>query len=272
MELLDSWHSLYGVRYAPITLIQVVFSAGTVFLLSAVQAASGLRVGHGSLKHFLSQGELCIKYLLESGKSWQCATNIAEILRNLLQQQLNPILARRSLDRSQVLSNDPSSSSSAPKRTSIKVQRPSTTSVESPYARSPPSPNSPVAMPQVSASTHPDQNWAHIPNPATIPTDRPWTYPDSPTNNVFGGPGNSFGTGIAGMESSGMLGIPGGEMIPDLPFMPYGMLDSSGAYLHQLGFTDQEVREPDIGEGDLVVLQQFLNQQPGRMDLFVTRT
>ncbi|GLB39659.1 putative fungal specific transcription factor [Lyophyllum shimeji] len=97
VELLGTWRSLYTLRYAPITLVQAVFSAGTIYLLGAVQAATGLRVAQESLKHALAQAQLCVQYLFEIGKSWQCATNIGEILRRLLQEQLKPLLDRRAI-------------------------------------------------------------------------------------------------------------------------------------------------------------------------------
>ncbi|KAF5384224.1 hypothetical protein D9615_003446 [Tricholomella constricta] len=97
VELLGTWRSLYTLRYAPITLVQTAFSAGTIYLLGAVQAATGLRVAQETLKHCLAQAQLCVQYLREIGKSWQCATNIGEILRRLLQEQLKPLLDRRAI-------------------------------------------------------------------------------------------------------------------------------------------------------------------------------
>ncbi|KAG6861013.1 hypothetical protein C0995_004866 [Termitomyces sp. Mi166 len=97
VELLSTWRSLYTLRYAPITLVQTAFSAGTIYLLGAVQAATGLRVAQESLKHALAQAQLCVEYLFEIGKSWQCATNIGEILRRLLQEQLKPLLDKRAI-------------------------------------------------------------------------------------------------------------------------------------------------------------------------------
>ncbi|KNZ79271.1 Nitrogen assimilation transcription factor nit-4 [Termitomyces sp. J132] len=95
VELLGTWRSLYTLRYAPITLVQTAFSAGTIYLLGAVQASTGLRVAQESLKHALAQAQLCVDYLFEIGKSWQCAMNIGEILRRLLQEQLKPLLDKR---------------------------------------------------------------------------------------------------------------------------------------------------------------------------------
>ncbi|KAG6819360.1 hypothetical protein H0H93_012543 [Arthromyces matolae] len=97
VELLGTWRTLYTLRCAPITLVQTAFSAGTVYLLGAVQAATGLRVAQESLKHSLAQVQLCVDYLFEIGKSWQCATNIGEILRGLLHEQIKPILDKRAI-------------------------------------------------------------------------------------------------------------------------------------------------------------------------------
>ncbi|KAK0223765.1 fungal-specific transcription factor domain-containing protein [Armillaria fumosa] len=63
----------YTLRYVPVTLIQAVFSAGTVFLLTGGNS--------------LVKVELCIQYLNEIGKSWKCATNIGAILQQLLEDQ-----------------------------------------------------------------------------------------------------------------------------------------------------------------------------------------
>ncbi|EDR01153.1 uncharacterized protein LACBIDRAFT_312485 [Laccaria bicolor S238N-H82] len=97
MELLATWRSLYTLRYTPITLAQAVFSAGTVYLLWGVQATSGTRLARNELETALDQQKLCHQYLVEIGKSWQCATNIAGILKNLMQEQLKPVLERRQL-------------------------------------------------------------------------------------------------------------------------------------------------------------------------------
>jgi hypothetical protein len=86
MELLGAWKSSYSLRYVPVTLVGVVFSAGTIFFLSAIQASSGTRLAKVPFSHSLAQAELCIKYLQESGQSFQCANDIADILENLLRE------------------------------------------------------------------------------------------------------------------------------------------------------------------------------------------
>jgi hypothetical protein len=97
MELLMTWRTLYTLRYCPVTLIQTVFSAGTVYLLTGMQASTGIRVAQKELGHSIRQQELVLEYLNEIGKSWQCATNIAGIMNNLMNEQLKPLLERRSI-------------------------------------------------------------------------------------------------------------------------------------------------------------------------------
>jgi hypothetical protein len=92
MALLGTWRSLYTLRYVPITLVQVVFSVATVYILSAAQAVSGPRMAWVPLKHSLAQLELCIQYLAEIGKSWGCGHHVGGILANLIQEQLTPRL------------------------------------------------------------------------------------------------------------------------------------------------------------------------------------
>ncbi|KJA23958.1 hypothetical protein HYPSUDRAFT_39482 [Hypholoma sublateritium FD-334 SS-4] len=97
MELLATWRSLYTLRYCPITLIQCVFSAGTVYLLTSVQASSGTRVAQKDLRHSMEQQTRVLQYLQEIGKSWQCATNIAGIMKSLMHEQLKPLLERKTI-------------------------------------------------------------------------------------------------------------------------------------------------------------------------------
>jgi hypothetical protein len=88
MTLLGSWNSLFGLRYAPLTLVQVVFSAGTVFLLSVEHATTG-RPTSFSLHDSRTQLDLCIEYLSEVGKSFSTARQVREILNKLRQSQSN---------------------------------------------------------------------------------------------------------------------------------------------------------------------------------------
>ncbi|KAJ7704479.1 hypothetical protein B0H17DRAFT_1039765 [Mycena rosella] len=94
IELLETWASLYTLRYTPDTMLQVIFSAGTIFLLLALQATSSLRIAQGSLKTSLSYTELCIQYLHEMGMSWGSAARTGDILRSLLEDRLKPAISR----------------------------------------------------------------------------------------------------------------------------------------------------------------------------------
>ena len=92
MELLSTWRNLYKLRYCPVTLIQTAFSAGTVYLLIAMQATSGARIARKELRHSLDQETLVQQYLQEIGMSWNCATKISATLRNLMNEQVRPLL------------------------------------------------------------------------------------------------------------------------------------------------------------------------------------
>jgi hypothetical protein len=92
MELLSTWRTLYKLRYCSVTLIQTAFSAGTVYLLIAMQASSGTRVARKELRHSLDQATLMQQYLHEIGVSWNCATRISVTLRRLMDEQVRPHL------------------------------------------------------------------------------------------------------------------------------------------------------------------------------------
>jgi hypothetical protein len=102
MSLYETWQSLYGLRYSPLTMIQTVFSAATIHLLSAAHAVSGPRLASVALKQSLRQLELCRFYLAEIGKSWAGAQNVDEILSDLIQKQLAPRLMVRMADANRV--------------------------------------------------------------------------------------------------------------------------------------------------------------------------
>jgi hypothetical protein len=90
MELIGTWKSLYTLRYIPTTFIQVIFAAGTIFLLSAVEATTRSQ----PIEDLISQAEQCSRYLRETGRSWQSANRVATILSSLLREQLKPKLLR----------------------------------------------------------------------------------------------------------------------------------------------------------------------------------
>jgi hypothetical protein len=141
MDLLAVWRQLYTLRYCPITLMQPLFAAGTVFLLSGVQATSGIRVAQKELKTCVDSIKLLMQYLREIGKSWQCALNIESILRALVEEQLKPAIEKRQ----SVVSKDRSTGPDSERekyRTIPPIRRPSTSRKERSRQGSIPSTNS----------------------------------------------------------------------------------------------------------------------------------
>ncbi|EPQ54782.1 hypothetical protein GLOTRDRAFT_77517, partial [Gloeophyllum trabeum ATCC 11539] len=103
MKILETWSTLYSLRYAPITVIQVAYSAGTVYTLSSVQAMARPRLAEVALATAVGKAELCISYLRETGRSWECGNQVADILQGLLQKQLRARLEMRAVDRPRLL-------------------------------------------------------------------------------------------------------------------------------------------------------------------------
>jgi len=97
MDILKTWQELFGLRFCPITLIQIAFSAGTIYLLLAVQACSGEHVVKEELDHAIAQQKLVADYLHEIGKSWPGANKITEILKDLVEKKLTPLLEKLSV-------------------------------------------------------------------------------------------------------------------------------------------------------------------------------
>ncbi|XP_006455146.1 hypothetical protein AGABI2DRAFT_209475, partial [Agaricus bisporus var. bisporus H97] len=94
MELLTIWRDYFTLRYVPVTLIQTIFGAGTIYLSSALQSVEGVRVANKELSHAMTKTLECIQYLKEAGESWPCATKIASILRDW-QHQTKPKIRER---------------------------------------------------------------------------------------------------------------------------------------------------------------------------------
>lgn len=110
-----NWNNNFSIRYCPITIVQIIFSAGTVYVLSAIQAISGPRLGRVALSTSLDQIQQCIKYMDIIGESWDCANRVRDILLNILDQQLKPRLLMRNGEaglKASVLSHIPSSTRS----------------------------------------------------------------------------------------------------------------------------------------------------------------
>jgi hypothetical protein len=96
MELVGIWRKHFSLRYVPITMIQVVSAAATIFVVAAVQAVSGPRIAHGALESAEKSAESAIQYLREVGVSFASATNVADILQHLIHEQVQTRKARRS--------------------------------------------------------------------------------------------------------------------------------------------------------------------------------
>ncbi|KAF8892873.1 hypothetical protein BD779DRAFT_1507469 [Infundibulicybe gibba] len=229
MELLGTWRTLYTLRYVPITLIQTIFSAGTIYLLTAVHATTGLRVFETSLEHSLSQANLCIQYLLETGKSWQCATNIAGILRNLLQEQrgsarLIPQLAEPTAASPSTSSGrgasrrrrGRSASTKSIDRTRTRGSTPASTAQANPVSV----PISPLLMtslslssPSLTALPSPPSNPTLSATPPVPPIPIEQTPQLNPFDSLFDDPN------IFSMDSTRLLAMLGGQTFPDTPFV-----------------------------------------------------
>jgi len=248
VELLGTWRTLYSLRYSPITLVQTAFSAGTIYLLVAVQAATGLRVAQESLKHSLSQAQLCVHYLLEIGKSWHCANNIAEILRNLLQEQLKPILDRRSIPQAGQLVFTPTAtpvtggSSSSNTTTTFSLRPPQrrqqsqSSSRKASRSRSSDSVHTTISIPSQQQIHSPQTIHQPMPSSSTALTfDDSWPgnfeYNPTPSTPITGPLSSSDGQQIhfpfrqhpnsSDTDiSSGYLAMLGGEPLSNAPFLP----------------------------------------------------
>ena len=95
MDLLSTWRSLYTLRYCPVTLIQTVFSTGTVYFLVALQASSGNHIAEKEFRYSWDQATLARQYLSEIGTSWKCATSTSDILISLMEKHVRPLLDRK---------------------------------------------------------------------------------------------------------------------------------------------------------------------------------
>lgn len=285
MELLSTWRSLYGLRYAPITLVQVIFSAGTVYLLSAVQATSGVRVAPVSLKHSLDHAELCMQYLSECGRSWECANKIGEILRSLLMKQLEPRLQRRNIsvntsftegNGSTMPRRSPSkrarreskparsrSTGSPQQRRSSSRRTPTQTSPSSSKFQESPtaiketlSPETSPSMSTFPVETIPSSQASFVtfewPYPAPVGVHQPSAAPPAP-------PEDEDESMSYSMSSSGFLGMPGGERLSEQPFISFEVDENSlfdGLY-GPSWIVPPDLPPLDLTEADFLALQQL---------------
>ncbi|KAK0218096.1 fungal-specific transcription factor domain-containing protein [Armillaria fumosa] len=82
VQLLDLYCGCPGLRYAPITLTQITFTAGTTHLLGAVTQGNGRTEKQTAAS--LEGAKTCLRALQVMGRSWQCAIQSGEILSRLL--------------------------------------------------------------------------------------------------------------------------------------------------------------------------------------------
>jgi hypothetical protein len=257
MELIATWRTLYTLRYVPVTFVQVVFSAGTIFLLSALQATSGVRFARVSLQNSLSQAELCIQYLQEVGRSYQCAKNVAGILANLLQEQLKPKLAMRSQAPSRPLSPHALSHQNVVSTTSI-------TRVIEPFSQQ-------SAPPPLHDTQTSNVYFAEIFTGQRIQAENDqqnlgWsTTSYSVIHADATAPGPHFVNPGFGSSPMG-LGMKGGDTLSNRPFMPLGVPEpiqyDDAFYQRHLGLPQgNEINEqPQLTEEDYDTLQQYFQE------------
>jgi len=97
MSLFATWQKLYELRYCPIPLMQIAFSADTVYLLSAMHACSGGHIVQKDLQYALDQHKTLLQHLQQIGRSWPGATKMSEILVRLMEDHLTPLLKRKKI-------------------------------------------------------------------------------------------------------------------------------------------------------------------------------
>ncbi|KAK7042469.1 Zn(2)-C6 fungal-type domain-containing protein [Favolaschia claudopus] len=73
LELVRTWSSLYNLRHSSLTMQQVIFSAGTIFLLRALKATAGPSIAHDVVDEALAQTEMLLKRRL--GQAGEDAAN-----------------------------------------------------------------------------------------------------------------------------------------------------------------------------------------------------
>ncbi|KAF7360479.1 Zn(2)-C6 fungal-type domain-containing protein [Mycena venus] len=95
LELVETWSSVYTLRLTPVTMQAAIFSAGTVFLLCALQATASPRIERSKLQAMLTQVQTCIRYLQKMGSTWPSAMRTGNMLQAILNERLRPVIIRR---------------------------------------------------------------------------------------------------------------------------------------------------------------------------------
>ncbi|TFK48724.1 hypothetical protein OE88DRAFT_1663816 [Heliocybe sulcata] len=290
MKILETWSSLYSLRYAPITVIQVAYSAGTVYILSSVQAMSRPRLAEVALSNSVNKAEMCIQYLRECGKSWECGNQVADILQGLLQKQLRARLEMRAAERPRLLVDVPAA------QTQTESQQLRTTSHSPPQANSQaytisptagspsshiPSPSSvPLTSPHgssfdahslqylMSGYSPTSPSTSSIPSGAALSPIDQALFQHMPSTSTPSASGSNEMTAWSQLDFGGIpdmgMGMLNGESFPQ---QPYTTFTSGGLNGMDLSFGDLTAFERHNGSGlemsadDVAFLQDFMKQQ-----------
>ncbi|KAJ6449065.1 hypothetical protein C8R45DRAFT_147581 [Mycena sanguinolenta] len=95
LDLTETWSSLYSLRFIAAKMAAIIFSAGTVFFLRALQATGSSRIAQGVLNTALAQAEKCIRFLHDIGNTWPSANRTGDLLQFILDNRLKPVIMRR---------------------------------------------------------------------------------------------------------------------------------------------------------------------------------
>lgn len=192
----------------------------------------------------LSQVELCIQYLREVGKSWQSATNIAEILSRLLQQQLKPVLDKAGfpgLDQAQRPTSLPLKSSQAASTSSDVTT--------SPHSNA----SSPVPSSSVHTSPHSTLSAALEPN-LTSRSEYSQSNDYSPPGWLHPADPQFLDQDLSSAVAASFTSM----QTADIGFMPpfYNLNYDSGYLQQQLG----DVDPMQVSQDDLVLFERLYQQ------------
>ncbi|KDQ56260.1 hypothetical protein JAAARDRAFT_36436 [Jaapia argillacea MUCL 33604] len=266
LKLLDIWSSLYTLRFAPITLIQVVYSAGTVFVLSAVEAASRRRA-KVAFNEATEKAKQCITYLHETGQSWECGNQVGRILADLLEKQVQARVVGGEMEGA--ASSSVSQTSAPTDNASHRLNRDPKLPFHAP---------SPPSASQSSPHPFPDHNdipppFVVVNTPGLLPFARSPAHSSTSEDQILpehisyptdGTLMDWFETGV--IPDMGM-GMPSGESLPSYPHSTFGFAEPAG---FDFLWNDSLMVQPNHGSGsggfgaatDMdTFLEQYMKQQ-----------
>ncbi|KAI5479510.1 hypothetical protein MNV49_003452 [Pseudohyphozyma bogoriensis] len=105
VALLQLYDKSPGIRYAPISMIQMSFTAGTIHLLTAITAASSKAPKR--VADALAGARTCVDALFELGKTWQSSVLNAKILDQLVREWTAKFEAEENKKKSYPASSQP---------------------------------------------------------------------------------------------------------------------------------------------------------------------